>query len=79
MVTEKKSASKTSKKKAPVKKSAVKKPSPSKRVAQKSKESQLSFTLDTEVILTFDRLQKWKRFVGIMNIDNSLNFPDFTD
>lgn len=68
MVTEKKSASKTSKKKAPVKKSAVKKPSPSKRIAQKSKGYQLSFTLDTEGRLTIDRLKKWTRFVGIMNI-----------
>jgi len=68
MVTEKKSASKTSKKKAPVKKSAVKKPSPSKRVAQRSKSSQLSFTLDIEGRLTIDRLKKWTRFVGIMNI-----------
>ena len=68
MVTEKKSSSKTSKKKAPVKKSAVKKPSSSKRVAQKSKESQLSFTLDIEGRLTIDRLKKWTRFVGIMNI-----------
>tara|TARA_B100000941_G_scaffold2971_2_gene1912 strand:- start:3240 stop:3764 length:525 start_codon:yes stop_codon:yes gene_type:complete len=68
MVTEKKSASKTSKKKAPVKKSAFKKPSPSKRIAQKSKGYQLSFTLDTEGRLTIDRLKKWTRFVGIMNI-----------
>ena len=68
MVSEKKSASKTSKKKAPVKKSAAKKPSPSKRVAQKNKGSQLSFTLDTEGRLTIDRLKKWTRFVGIMNI-----------
>ena len=68
MVTEKKSASKTSKKKAPIKKSAVKKPSPSKRVAQRSKSSQLSFTLDIEGRSTIDRLKKWTRFVGIMNI-----------
>ena len=68
MVSEKKSASKTSKKKAPVKKSAAKKPSPSKRVAQKNKGSQLSFTLDTEGRLIIDRLKKWTRFVGIMNI-----------
>ena len=68
MVSEKKSASKTSKKKAPVKKSAAKKPSPSKRITQKSKSSQLSFTLDTEGRLIVDRLKKWSRFVGIMNI-----------
>ena len=68
MVTEKKSASKTSKKKAPVKISAFKKRSPSKRIAQKSKSSQLSFTLDTEGRLIIDRLKKWSRFVGIMNI-----------
>jgi len=68
MVTEKKSASKTSKNKAPVKKSVFKKPSPSKRIAQKSKGYQLSFTLDIEGRLTIDRLKKWTRFVGIMNI-----------
>ena len=68
MVTEKKPANKTSKKKAPLKKSAVIKPSPSKRIAHKSRGSQLSFTLDTEGRLTIDRLKKWTRFVGIMNI-----------
>lgn len=68
MVTEKKPANKTSKKKVSLKKSAVIKPSPSKRIAHKSKSSQLSFTLDTEGRLTIDRLKKWTRFVGIMNI-----------
>ena len=68
MVTEKKPASKTSKKKAPPKKSAVIKPSPSKRISHKSKVSQLSFTLDAEGRLIIDRLKKWTRFVGIMNI-----------
>ena len=68
MVTEKKPANKTSKKKAPPKKSAAIKPSPSKRIAHKSRGSQLSFTLDTEGRLTIDRLKKWTRFVGIINI-----------
>ncbi len=63
MATQKKPLRKTSTKKTP-----AKKPSTSRKNPQKSKDSQLSFTLNNEGRLIIDRLKKWTRFVGIMNI-----------
>tara|TARA_B100001996_G_scaffold34236_1_gene25631 strand:+ start:3525 stop:4049 length:525 start_codon:yes stop_codon:yes gene_type:complete len=63
MATQKKPLRKTSTKKTP-----AKKPSTSRKNPQKSKDSQLSLTLNNEGRLIIDRLKKWTRFVGIMNI-----------
>jgi len=68
MATQKKPLRKTSTKKTPAKKNAAKKPSTSRKNPQKSKDSQLSLTLNNEGRLIIDRLKKWTRFVGIMNI-----------
>ena len=68
MATQKKPLRKTSTKKTPAKKNAAKKPSTGRKNPQKSKDSQLSLTLNNEGRLIIDRLKKWTRFVGIMNI-----------
>jgi hypothetical protein len=68
MATQKKTTKKTSIRKAPLKKSPAKKTTPKKRTVQKTKEPQLIFLLDAEGRLTIDRLKRWTRFVGVMNI-----------
>ena len=73
MATEKKSPKKVAAKKQPVKKklpkkSMAKKPIAKKRVTKKKRQAQLVYTLNSKSQLTLDGLQKWTKFVGIMNI-----------
>ena len=73
MATEKKSPKKVAAKKQPVKKklpkkSMAKKPIVKKRATKKGGQNQLIYTLNSAGQLTLDGLQKWTKFVGIMNI-----------
>ena len=74
MATQKKPTKKTSIRKAPLKKSPAKKITPKKRTVQKIKEPQLIFLLNAEGRLTIDRLKRWTRFVGVMNIFSGIMY-----
>ncbi|OUV42168.1 MAG: hypothetical protein CBC68_00495 [Candidatus Marinimicrobia bacterium TMED108] len=68
MAKQKKTSRKTTVKKVLAKKVETKKASPKKRMPRKAKEPKLSFELNVEGRLMIERLKKWTRFVGIMNI-----------
>ena len=80
MATEKNSPKKVAAKKQPVKKklpkkSMPKKPIAKKRVTKKKGQAELVYTLNSKGQLTLDGLQKWTKFVGIMNIITGISFP----
>ena len=64
----KKSTRKTTAKKTTAKKSIATRASQRKKKPQKTAEPQFIFSLNAEGRLTIDRLKKWTKFVGIMNI-----------
>jgi hypothetical protein len=64
----KKSTRKTTAKKTDAKKSISTRTPQRKKKPQKTAEPQFIFSLNTEGRLTIDRLKKWTKFVGIMNI-----------
>lgn len=64
----KKSTRKTTAKKTNAKKSIVTRTPQRKKRPQKTAEPQFIFSLNAEGRLTIDRLKKWTKFVGIMNI-----------
>lgn len=64
----KKSTRKTTAKKTDAKKSIVTRTPQRKKKPQKTVEPQFIFSLNAEGRLTIDRLKKWTKFVGIMNI-----------
>ena len=64
----KKSTRKTTAKKTTAKKSIATSASQRKKQPQKTAEPRFIFTLNAEGRLTIDRLKKWTKFVGIMNI-----------
>ena len=64
----KKAAIKKSTRKTTAKKSIATRASQRKKKPQKTAEPQFIFSLNSEGRLTIDRLKKWTKFVGIMNI-----------
>ena len=64
----KKSTRKTTAKKTTAKKSIATRAPQRKKKPQKTAEPQFIFSLNAEGRLTIDRLKKWTKFVGIMNI-----------
>tara|TARA_B000000477_G_scaffold123086_1_gene128056 strand:- start:438 stop:1070 length:633 start_codon:yes stop_codon:yes gene_type:complete len=64
----KKSTRKTTAKKTTAKKSIATRAPQRKKKPQKTAEPRFIFTLNAEGRLTIDRLKKWTKFVGIMNI-----------
>ena len=73
MPADKKPARRASLKKTPSKKrvprkTSAKKPTIKTRQSNNSKEPQLIYSLNSQNKMTIDRLQKWTKFVGIMNI-----------
>jgi len=73
MATDKKpikksSSKKTPSKKRPPKKTSVKKPAVKSTRLKNNKELQLIYSLNSHNKMTIDRLQKWTKFVGVMNI-----------
>ena len=66
--TRKTTAKKTTAKKTDAKKSIVTRTPQRKKKPQKTAEPQFIFSLNAEGRLTIDRLKKWTKFVGIMNI-----------
>ena len=73
MPADKKPARRASSKKTPSKKrvprkTSAKKPTIKTRQSNNSKEPQLIYSLNSQNKMTIDRLQKWTKFVGIMNI-----------
>ena len=73
MATDKKpikksSSKKTPSKKRPPKKTLVKKPAVKSTRLKNNKEIELIYSLNSQNKMTIDRLQKWTKFVGVMNI-----------
>ncbi len=62
------SSKKTPSKKRVTRKTSAKKPTIKTRQSNNSKEPQLIYSLNSQNKMTIDRLQKWTKFVGIMNI-----------